>query len=78
MGKVVKECVQYFMCERCKRWVVFIEKGRYFSFQEARKKKEYTCGICKVEMMFEGERKKRIELNDIVNGIVAELEREKC
>ena len=33
--------------------------------------------MCKLEMMIKGERKNRIEINDRVNILVAELEREK-
>ena len=28
--------------------------------------KKYECGMCKLEMMIESKRKKRIELNEIV------------
>ena len=38
MGKGVKDSVEYIMCERHKRWVVFSEEECGFSFQEARKK----------------------------------------
>ena len=47
-----------------------------FSFKEARKK-EYECGMCKLEMMTEGERKKRMNLNELVNFVVAELKMDK-
>ena len=47
-----------------------------FSFKEARNK-EYECGMCKLEMMIESEKRKRMELNEIVNVLVGELEREK-
>ena len=30
-------------------------------------RKKYECGIFKLEMMIEGERKKRVELNERVN-----------
>ena len=33
--------------------------------------------MCKLEMMIEGERKKRMEMNEKVNVLVAELERKK-
>ena len=37
MGKGVKESVECIMCERCKRWPIFIEECG-FSFKEAEKK----------------------------------------
>ena len=64
------------MCERCKRWLGFSKKECGFSFKEARGK-EYTCGMCKLEMIIEDERKKRMELDEKVNVLGAELEREK-
>ena len=41
-----------------------------------KQRKNYECGMCNLEMMFEGERKKRMELNEFVNVVVAEWERE--
>ena len=35
------------------------------------------CGMCKLEMIIEGERKKRMELDETGNVLVAEVEREK-
>ena len=42
-----------------------------------RKVEEYKYGMRKVEIMIEKERRKRMELNEIVNVLVVELEREK-
>ena len=56
--------MKFVICERCK-------EEYEFSFKGARRK-EYECGMCKLEMMFEGERKKRMELNEFVNVVVAE------
>ena len=47
----------------CKRWLIFSEEECGFSFKEARRK-EYECGMCKLEMIMEGERKKRMELDE--------------
>ena len=58
------------MCDRCKRWLDFSEEECGFSFKEA-SKKEYEWGMCMLEMIFEGERIKRMELNEKV----AELEK---
>ena len=76
MGKGVKEMNEYIMCEKCKRWIVFSEEECGFSFKEARNK-EYECGMCKLEMVIESERRKRMELDAIVNVLLAEIEREK-
>ena len=54
------------LCQKCKRWLVFIEEECGFSFKEARRK-EYECGMCKLEIMIEGERKEGIELDEKVN-----------
>ena len=55
------------MCERCKRWLVFSKEGCGFSFKEARGE-EYERSICKLEMVFEGEKKKKkMELDEKVN-----------
>ena len=35
--------------------------------------KKYECGVCNVDMMIESERKKRMELNEMVNVLIAEL-----
>ena len=75
MGKGVKEMNEDIMCERCKRWIVFSEECM-FSFMEARNK-EYECRMCRSEMIIESERRKRMELDEIVNVLSAELEREK-
>ena len=64
------------MCEKCKRLLVFSEEECGFSFKEA-KKKDYECGMCKLEMMIEAERKKTMELNELINIVVAELEKER-
>ena len=74
MGKGGKECVELIMCDECERWLVFSEKECGFSFKEAKKKTVWGMG--NLEMMIEGERKKRMELNELVNVVVAELERE--
>ena len=58
------------MCDRSKRCLVFSEEKCGFSFKEA-SKKEYECGMCKLEMMIEGERMRRMELNGKVNVLVA-------
>ena len=64
------------MCERHKRWLVFSEEECGFSLKEAGVK-DYECNKCKLEI--EGERKKIMEINEVVNVVVAELERErKC
>ena len=52
---------------------MFREEEFGYSFKEA-KRKEYECGICKLEKMIESERKKRMEENDV---LVTELERDK-
>ena len=41
------------------------------------KKSEYECSMCKLEMMIEGEREKRMEIDEKVNVLVTELERER-
>ena len=74
MGKGEKESVQLIMCKRCKSWLVFSEEEYGYSFKEARRK-EYECGMCKLEKVIEGERKKRMEIEETVNVLVAELER---
>ena len=48
---------------RCKRWIIFSEGECSFSFKEARIK-ECECGICKLGMKIESERRKRMELNN--------------
>ena len=53
---------------------MFSEEECGFSFKQARNKK-YECGMCRLEMMIESERKKRMELDAIVNVLLAELER---
>ena len=63
MGKGVQECLELNMYERWKRWLDFSEEEYGFSFKEARRK-EYECGMCKLEMMIEDEWKKRMELNE--------------
>ena len=40
-----------------------VRRSVVFIFKEVREKKEYECGMCKLEMMIESERKKRVELN---------------
>ena len=57
-----------------KRWLVFSEEKWGYSFKEARRK-EYECGICKLEKMIESERKKRMELEEKVDVLVDELEK---
>ena len=42
--------------------------------KEARRK-EYGCGICTLEKMIESERKKRMELHEKIDVLVAELEK---
>ena len=64
------------MYERCKKWLVFSEEECGYSFKEARRKK-YECGMCKLEKVIEGERKKRMEIEEKVNVLVTELERQK-
>ena len=59
-----------------KRWLVFSEEKWGYSFKEARRK-GYECGICKLEKMIESKRKKRMEPDEKVDVLVAELEREK-
>ena len=76
MGKGVKEADEYIMYEKCKRWIVFSEEECSFSFKEITNN-EYECGMCRLEMKIENERRKRMELNEIVNVLVAELQREK-
>ena len=75
MGKGVKEFVEYIMCERCKRRIVFSEEDCGFNFKVARNK-GYKCGMSKTEMMIDSEGSKRMEVNEIVIVLVAELERE--
>ena len=77
MGKGVKESDEYILSEKCKRWIMFSEEECGFSFKEARNK-EYECGMHKLEMMIESERRKIIKLNEIVNVLVVELEKRKC
>ena len=64
------------MCKRCKRWLVFSDEEFGYSFKEARRK-EYECGMCKLEKGIEDGRKKRMEIKEKVNVLVAELERQK-
>ena len=40
------------------------------------KSRSVVCGTCKLEMMIESRRKKRMELDEKVDVLVAELERE--
>ena len=58
MGKGVRECAELIRCERCKRWLVFRKDECGFSFKEA-SGKEYVCGMCKLQMTIEDERKTR-------------------
>ena len=52
---------------------MFSEEEWGYSFKDTRRK-EYECGMCKLE---KDGRKKRIEIEEKVNVLVAELEREK-
>ena len=47
MGKKVKVCMEYIMCERCKGWEVFNEEECEFSFKEDRKKNMYVECVSK-------------------------------
>ena len=42
------------MCEGCKKWLVFREEECGYGFKEAGRK-EYECGMCKLEKIIEGE-----------------------
>ena len=44
------------MCERCKRWLVFSKEECGFIFKEARRK-EYECGMRKLEILRVKERR---------------------
>ena len=76
MGKGVKEYVEYIIWIRFKSWVVFIKDKCSFSFKGTWKK-EYEYGMCKLEIIIKCKSKKRMELSEIVNVLVAELESER-
>ena len=76
MVKEVKEYVEYIMWERKKRWIVVSEEDLSFRFKETRNK-ELQCGMCKLEVMIQSERRKRMELKELVNVLMVELEEEK-
>ena len=55
---------------------MFSKEEREFSFKEARNKED-KCGMFRLEMMIKSERRKRMELDAIINVLLAEPEREK-
>ena len=62
------------MYERWKKGQFLVRYG--YSFKEARRK-EYECGMYKLEKVIEGKRKKRMDIDEKVNVLVDELKMEK-